>query len=232
METIAVPATYNASLTRAERRLLTGLTSGASSASDSRLERRIRELADARTAVSRLPDGKKTERQRRAEKAAMLKERLKLLKQMIPFLGPSAAKSLRTEMQQISSQIASLGSTSGTGLIGTGGIAADVPAGADPWAEPDGESGDTTAADGASRDSSRDSISPQSVTVDAGSDAAEEKALQDSIAELQRLHRGVKALLRRKLQLSDGESERQKSPAQIMVYLGLAESGRKLTFTG
>ena len=115
MELIAMLKQYNLPLTSTERALVNGLKSGSSSRPDGYYEQQLKRLADAREALKRLPDKKSSDRQSKSEKAKMLKDRLKMLKQMFPFMSPAAAKSLKAERQQIAAQIASRKDDGGSG---------------------------------------------------------------------------------------------------------------------
>jgi len=99
---------YNVPLSKAERALFSGLNTSGSTRSDAYYDQQVKRLADTRQALQRMPDKKTSDRQSTAEKIKMLKDRLKMLKQMIPFMSAAAAKSLKAELKQIAAQISSL----------------------------------------------------------------------------------------------------------------------------
>jgi hypothetical protein len=115
MELSAIVKRSGLALSRSENRLVALLPGGASAESPERYEQKMKALAAARAVLEQLPDRQTIQRRSRMEKAAMLKERLKMLRQMIPLLSPSAAKSLKLEMKQIAAQLASLDAGSGGG---------------------------------------------------------------------------------------------------------------------
>ena len=115
MELSSLFKQYNVPLSKSERQLISGLNSTSTSRSDEYYDQQIKRLADARETLKSLPDKKTSDRQSKAEKAKALKERLKMLKQMIPFMSAAAAKSLKAELKQIAAQISALKDGGGSG---------------------------------------------------------------------------------------------------------------------
>lgn len=207
MELSAITKEYNVPLTRSERNLVSQLPTDLSATSDDRYTQQMKTLADARELVAQLPDKQASERQRRAEKAAILKERLKILRQMIPFLSPTAAKSLKSEMKQIAAQIASLGGGGGAG----GGAAV-------PTAEADAatsESGGETASkvdavpssdaepvdnEAQQKEQAASDNTLQQPGVKNADDNSQDRQLKETVEELKAMYRAVLAALKRKQQ--------------------------------
>lgn len=226
MELTAIVKEYNLPLTRSESNLVDRLPGATSEQS----EQRMKALAAARDVLKQLPDRQTSERSRRMEKAAMLKERLKMLKQMLPFLSPSAAKSLKSEMKQIAGQIASLSGGSGGGS-GSTIVTMDAPAAGtakpaqgaetEQSAEPSPE---TDQGDGKSQQernaSSNVELPGQEVKKDAVA-TEEERKLREAVAELKALFKTVLEVLRRK-QKSGGVL---RGGSQLRAYVTLPDSG-------
>jgi hypothetical protein len=231
MELSAVVKKYNLSLTRSESNLVGRLSGGTSE----QAEQRMKALAEARDVLKQLPDRQTSERRSRMEKAAMLKERLKMLRQMLPFLSPSAAKSLKSEMKQIAGQIASLSSGSGGG--GSITVTTDAPAtgtaesaqGAE-TAQDAGPSLETDQGDNKNQQErytlSGAGLSGQEVRNDVGVNA-EERALRETVTELKALFRGVLEALKRKQQA--GRATRNLASASpLRVYAAMPDSGGRV----
>jgi hypothetical protein len=227
MELSVIVKEYNVPLTRAESNLVGRLSGPTSDVT----EQRMKELATARDILKQLPDRQTSERNRRREKAAMLKERLKMLKQMLPFLSPSAAKSLKSEMKQIAGQIASLSGESG----GSGGttVALDAPdagtaksaQGAETASTAESSQGETQDADKNQQD--RDVLSGAGLSGGVKNNevaTAEERALKEAVAELTSLFKTVLEALKRKQQQADS------SRSSLRVYAEMPEKNRTVTF--
>lgn len=222
MEMSVIVKEYNVPLTRAENNLVGHLSGAASDVT----EQRMKALAAARDVLKQLPDRQSSERSRRMEKAAMLKERLKMLKQMLPFLSPSAAKSLKSEMKQIAGQIASLSGGSGGGG-GSAIVTMDAPAAGtakpaqgaetEQSAEPTPEA---DLGDGKSQQernaSSNVELPGQGVKKDALA-TEEERKLRETVAELKALFKTVLEALKRKQK--SGGALRGGSPFRAYVTL-------------
>lgn len=218
MELSAVVKEYNLPLTRGESNLVDHLSGGASE----QVEQRMKALAEARDVLKQLPDRRTAERRSRLEKAAMLKERLKMLKQMLPFLSPSAAKSLKSEMKQIAGQIAALGAGGGNAAVpadmsvaerdGSAPDGAETVVAAKPSTEDD--QGDSKNQDNSA--ASDAAVSGQGVK----NDAEEERKLREAVEELKSLFKTVLEALKRKQK--SGQVLRGDSP--LRAYVDLPDS--------
>ncbi|MEI6305607.1 MAG: hypothetical protein WCP33_02180 [Deltaproteobacteria bacterium] len=199
MELAIIAKDINLPLTRSERAMISLIGSGvASPASEERSQQQLKEVAVARDALKRLPEPKAQERQQRMEKVGMLKERLKILKQIIPYLSPAAAKSLRYEMKQIALQLASLDGAYGSGTASETTFTAmyedDLPP--DPSSNSDGT--DDKAADTQKLSPSiTDAVNAENVKIQ-GEDK-ESRQLNGAVQEVKQLYRSVREALKRKL---------------------------------
>ncbi len=233
MELSAITKEYNVPLTRSERNLLSQLPATASTISDDRYKQQMKTLADTRAVVSQLPDRQASERQRRMEKAAMLKERLKMLRQMIPFFSPSAAKSLKSEMKQISAQIASLSGGSGAG----GGAGAAVPTAEADAATPESVSETASKVDAVP--------SSETAEVDDGTqqkeqaasdntlerpgvknavDNSQDRQFKEAVEELKNLYKAVLEALKRKQLAGRGGEQLARHAPHLRVYLATSDN--------
>ena len=213
MELSAITQEYSLPLTRPESRLVDQLSPVISAGSEDLYRQRIKDLASARAALDRLPDRKTVERQGRMERAALLKARLKMLRQMIPFMTPSAAKSLNSEMKQIAAQLSSLTGESGGGGGNQGGGAIHAVAVTAAQAREPASAAETapdTAVmnvsgfdDGGTRQEEPDS-SEHAVRVNGVKSGAEEHQLKEAVEELGSLYRVVLAALKRKQRRRSG----------------------------
>lgn len=234
MELSAIVKEYNVPLTRSERNLVSQLDTGASATSEDRYKQQMKELASAREIAKQLPDRQTSERQSKMARAAMLKERLKMLRQMIPFLSPSAAKSLKAEMQQIAAQVASLG---GGGSGGTGSV---VAATAETPSAESSESGnkvespqDTAAqsdgtpqgADEAQQEQPASSGgSAQGHTQKSSADTTDDRQLNETVEELKSLYKAVMAALKRKQQAGRGGGQQADLSPTLRAYAATPDS--------
>ena len=114
LQSIGVP------LNAPEAKLIGNLNQNLTKSAQERYEKQLKTIADQRTLIQQMPDQKSVDRQKRAEKAKMLKERLQMLKQMIPFMSASAAKSLKAELRQIAAEISALANSGSKGELTTG----------------------------------------------------------------------------------------------------------------
>lgn len=251
MELTALLKQYNLPLTGTERALVNGLKSNSSSRPDGYYEQQLKQLADAREALKRLPDKKTSDRQKKSEKIKMLKDRLKMLKQMIPFMSPSAAKSLKAELKQIAAQIASLKDDSGSGGAVFSG-SSDSAAGATvassdaagTAAEADAaatEAGVVTEAAEASSDTedaentdagektgepkdtetANAANSYQEQANQSKAESAADRAEKEELEKLKQLYQAVKNMLERKLQRPDDPATQ--AALQIQAYHAASE---------
>jgi hypothetical protein len=220
MELLAIVKDYNLSLSRSEKSLVDLLPGSTSE----QTEQRMKMLAEARDVLKQLPDRQTSERRSRMEKAAMLKERLKMLKQMLPFLSPSAAKSLKSEMKQIAGQIATLSGGSGGGSGGTTFTTGISVGGTVESAQQESEvSAGTDREEDSQQESAAlsDSGEPgQDVKSDAGG-ATEERQLKEAVAELKTLFKTLLEALKRK-QKTGGIL---RDDAALRAYVNLPDSG-------
>lgn len=234
MELSAIVKEYNIPLTRSESRLVALLPSGPSAESPERYDQRMKALAVARDVLKQLPDKQTSERRSRMEKAAMLKERLKMLRQMIPFLSPSAAKSLKSEMKQIAARIASLSGGGG----GSAAVTLDAPAAG--TAESAQNAGTARNAGPSSETDQGDSknqqkghalpgaeLSGQEVKNDDGANA-EERALKETVAELKTLFKTVLEALKRKQQARRASGQLPGNASSLRVYVAMSEQSRRV----
>lgn len=228
MELSAITKEYNVPLTRSERNLLLQLPASTSALSEDRYTQQLKALAEARTVVTQLPDRQTSERQRRMEKAAMLKERLKILRQMIPFLSPSGAKSLKTEMKQIAAQIASLGGGSGSATPTTETAAAEVPEskGETESKEDTAPSRETEQVDDGDQQKQQTSsdgtvhrLGPSSTD-----GTSEDRRLQEAVEELKSLYKTVSEALKRKQQTGYGGEPSAKHAPHLQVYSAMPDN--------
>ena len=228
MELSAIVREYDVPLTRSERNLLSQLPSSATVLSGDRYKQQMKALVDARAVIIQLPDRRTTERQHRMEKAAMLKERLKVLRQMMQFLSPSAAKALKTEMKQIAAQLASLDG-------GTGGSASDVmptseSAAAEAVSETEpavykAESSETDQVDvGATNEQpASPDITLQRLRLKNGYSNSEDRRLKETVEELKILYKAVLAALKRKQQAGRAGSQFGAYTLPLRAYSTMAD---------
>lgn len=243
MELSAIINHYNVPLTRAERTLVSSLKSGSTSRTDDYSEQQLENLADSRALLKSLPDRKNTDQQNKAEKIRMLKERLKMLKQMIPFMSPSAAKALKAELKQIASQMASLKAEGGvSAAVGReGGVPMAAQADTTEVAT-SGEETTAAATDGDINPEDQEQATPDtpSVSPDADQDREhaaksraeheQERALNEAVEDLKRLYRTVRAMVQRKLQQVGDKGEPVAGlPTQMQAFLTPPDSGTSLT---
>jgi len=177
----------------------------ASDASFALTERQMKDLIASRDLVKQLPDKKTTERQARLEKAQMLRERLRLLKQMLAFLNPRSTKSLAAEIKQIAAQLATLGD-------GGGGLSSAVDGGTatpEQGGGQDSSSGQNASAAAppaaAGRQSAGDITTTPATPAVSGATPnqagkSEDRQLKDSVEEARILLRSVVEALKRKRQ--------------------------------
>ncbi|BCS53819.1 hypothetical protein [Geobacter sp. SVR] len=242
MELSRIVQQYAPALNQSERGLVSALDDAPSSVAAERYEQQIKALADARTIIKQMPDKKSADRQNKAEKIRMLKERLKMLKQMIPFMSPAAAKSLKAELQQIAAQLSSLaadgsGGTGGTGELvtgvsgdsgtmtavaqtgaseaadaGEGAAVEDAPAGEDAAVDDDGQQPEETAGETGNGEPART--------------AGGSRQMQEEMEELKRLYRSVRNMVQRKLQQAgDKGGPLPNGPPPLQAYAPLPEAG-------
>jgi hypothetical protein len=232
MELSAVAKEYGLLLTRAERSLVTQIPAGASAISDDLYGERMKALADARDVLDQMPDRQTTARQRRMEKAGMLKERLKVLRQMIPFLSPTAAKSLKAEMKQIAAQLASLeaGSGGGSGSAMPASAAATIEA---PESGTDVEAAANTAQPAEKGEGQKQNAPPDSVLQGFGQkngdSNSEDRQLKEAVEELKNLYKAVLAALKRKQQSGRDNGHLSASAPNLRGYTNIPDTTNRLT---
>lgn len=237
MELSTIAQQQELPLTRAERALLAAASTSLSSVSGERYEEQMKALTDARELLKQLPDKKSAERQDKSEKARMLKERLRMLKQMIPFMSPAAAKSLKVELKQIASQLASLGAGSpgGSGSLTTAAVAvtgteqAAMPVES---ADADGEAvADEAASEGGTTPQEPTAAAPDRSNASGHTtENGQDRQLQETLEELKQLYRSVRNMVQRKLQQAGDRGEpAPELPPQLQAYMALPESGVGVT---
>lgn len=235
MELSAVINKYDLPLTRAERNLVARLPASASALSEDQYDRRMKELQIARDVLSRLPDRQTSERRSKMEKAAMLKERLKMLRQMIPFMSSSAAKSLKSEMKQIAAQLASLETESGGGgggMMSAGEATASEPSNSGKQAKAGVDSSpanETDQADDSGQKVRRLSTdyALQGNGVKNADSNADVRQLKETIAELKKLFKTVLEVLKRK-QAGRGSGSIQAPGTSLQAYAAIPDSSRRI----
>ena len=173
------------------------------------------------------------------EKAGMLKDRLKLLRQMIPYLSPSAAKSLRTEMKQIASQLASLDAESGGGngfaMPASVATAAETPESGNNvgTAQHSAQSGVVNLGDSGNQqkqDGSSEPVLP-GLGVESSGRTAQDRQLKESVEELKSLYKVVLAALKRKQQSGRGSGHQSVLGPHLRVYAAFPDSAATVTLT-
>lgn len=233
MELSAVVMKYGLRMSRPESRLVSLLPGGASE----HMEQRILNAAAARDALQQLPDRQTSERHGRMEKAAMLKERLKMLRQSLPFLSAAAVKSLKIEMKQIAAQLASLGEGSAGGS-GSGMAATEKPVAETSASESKSEAPPETALPEQDAGSSRQKKNALSGTTAPEPDVknntataanAEERQLREAIEELKGLYKTVREALKRKQQAGH-DSARIPGAAYLRAYAIVPDKEGQVTF--
>lgn len=228
---------YGVPLTRSERGLVSRLDSVAtlSTPLGERDRQRMKDLAAARETLRQLPDRDTMQRRDRMDKAARLKERLKLLRQSIPFLSPSAVKALKAEMRQIASQLASLGGSGGSGgmpvMVDTPAVESDM-SGNEAGNGPDSAPADEAHQPGDAARSELADTADDSTTEQAAKSAAaagEERQLKEAVEELKGLFKAVLAELNRK-QRSARDGKHSGVAPGLRVYAGMPVISSSLTF--
>ena len=231
MELSAITKEYNVPLTRSERKLVSQLPTYPSVTSADRYRQQMKALADTRAVVAQLPDRQASERQRRSEKAAILKERLKMLRQMMPFLSPSAAKSLKSEMRQIAAQIASLSGGSGAGggaAVPTAEADAETPeSGGETASKVDAVPSSETAEvdDGTQQEQAASDNTLQPPGVKNADNNSQDRQLKETVEELKAMYKAVLAALKRKQQQAVQVGERHGGHVlPLQAYASMPES--------
>lgn len=238
MELSRIIQQFAPALSREERGLVTALPEASTAFAAERYKQQMKNLADAKSLLEQLPDKKSSERQDKSEKARMLKERLKMLKQMIPFMSPAAAKSLKVELKQIASQLASLGAEGG----GTpGGLSTAAAVAVTDTAQAAAPAGSATEADdtNAGGNTPENGTAPEKTTAGPpewsdrsglAMEKGQDRQLQETLEELKQLYRSVRNMVQRKLQQAGDKGETAPElPPQLQAYMALPESGAGVT---
>ncbi len=222
MELSAVVNKYDVPLTRTERSLVGQIPDGTSTVSDDRYDQQMKVLVAAREALKQLPDRKTMERQSKMDKAGMLKDRLKMLRQMIQFMSPGAVKSLIVEMKQISAQITSLTGENG-GLQGGGnvGVMTESASGAETPPEMAQAASVDNLGSGDPHEQPVLSGTVQADSIKSGSRNPEDRQLKETVEELKSLYKLVLAALKRKQQQSGGHTSQQ----ELRRYVDVPDNG-------
>lgn len=227
---------FSLPLTRPERNLVSRIDADTSALSEDRYEKLFKELAAAREVTAQLPDRQTTERQNRLEKANRLKERLKQLRQMIPFLSPSTAKALKAEMKQIAAQLASLDSEGGGGS-GSSMISLEAPSVTAPVSGNPAGTGQNAAQSGETGQGSEPAqqVQPGASENDLfgrevkSNSTLEERQLKESIEELKKLYSTVLAALKRKLRLDRVQGHLPQHAPLLRIYADWPDSTNGVT---
>ena len=209
-------------MTRSESALTGAITTSISADDEERYRLKMRQLARTRKALKQMPDKQSMQRQQQADKAQMLKQRLTILRQSIPFLSPSAARALMAEMKQIAAQLRSLniGSAGGTASV-SAAVATEAPE-----SSPSAAAAQTVPDSGQQQTGAKDteSSAPQSATASGSpvtpvpQNATNSKLGQsnDPVDELNQLYRTVLTALKRKAGERSGSPKHVK---QLTAYL-------------
>ena len=189
-----------------------------SAAADNSLAERIKAWQEARVGQSA---SKSSPRQAALEKAATLKRRLEMLKAMLLFASPEAAKSIASQLKGIAGELAALGkslggggattATSGIALPGGETASAATTATVDseqteiPADQPDSTNAEQTseaeiADDAAGENSATDSTPPGE-----SAPKTDDSALRKAIADAKRLLKEL--ILRTKAKLQEGDAQ-------------------------
>ncbi len=218
---------------------------GASTASSALTERQMKDLIASQEMAKQLPDRKTTERQARLEKIQRLRDRLKLLRQMMAFLSPKSMKSLAAEIKQIASQLATLGDGGGGGGLPSGagsetagstqgGVQQDASSSQTASAAPaEATTGtDTGAADGSD---TTNPVTPSTANVSAATpnqaDNSGDRQLKETVEEAKRLLRSVIEAFKRK-QAQDKAVHPTPRGAALSGYSGSGIAGNSdISFT-
>ena len=166
-------------------------------------ERQMKDLIASRDLVKQLPDRKTTERQARLEKAQMLRERLRLLKQMLAFLSPKSTKSLAAEIKQIAAQLAAVGDGGGgsSSAVDGGTATSEQGGGQDASSGQDAAAAVPPATAGTAGDITTTPATPAvSGAIPTQAGKSEDRQLKDSVEEARILLRSVVQALKRKRQ--------------------------------
>jgi len=244
MELMSLLNQYNVPLTKTERAFFKGIGSAGASRTDAYYEQQVKRLADTREALKQLPDKKTSDRQSKVEKIKMLKDRLRMLKQMIPFMSASSAKSLRAELKQIAAQIGALKDSSG-GIGGTEALTGSntqvstdtassgkaEAAAAEATAEA-AESSDTeqpgTGSDAGEAKNEASSDKGSNYLEQANqskSESAADRADKEELEKLKQLFQSVKQMLERKLQKPNDPATQ--TALQMQAYQAAEEAIRE-----
>lgn len=225
------------SLTQSRQTMGTSVSAKSTTITDERYKQQMKALDDANAFLKQVPDKKSADRKDKTEKISMLRERLKMLKQMIPFMSPSAVKSLKSELRQIASQLSSLSND------GVGGDNIDVKIPTDSNKVEDSAKTDTPeetdkAKDTVARDAKTDEqTSAREKDKDKDSSdsdklakiASENQQIQEEMEELKRLYRLVRVMVQRKLQQANDKGEPlPNGPPALKPYLPIPETGISL----
>lgn len=185
------------------------------------------EALPSQSAISSSP------KQAALEKAAMLKRRLEMLKAMLLFASPEAAKSIASQLKGIAGELAALGKSLGGGASATiatpnaaaptgetASVATTAEAGPDlqptPMsAEPtDAGNEEQTSNAGDSGDVASDNSGDSLVRPGESTPESDDSALRKTIAEAKRLLRALILRVKAKLQEGDAQARRDLQAAE------------------
>jgi hypothetical protein len=197
-------------------------SAGSSTApADNSLAERIKAWQEARVGQSA---SNSSPRQAALEKAAILKRRLEMLKAMLLFASPEAAKSIASQLKGIAGELAALGKSLGGGgggggaTIATSSIAlpggetasaataaeTDTDQAAAPTSTEQANAGQTTEAADANNVSDEDDADEQALPGES-TPKSDDSALRKAIADAKRLLKEL--ILRTKAKLQEGDAQ-------------------------
>ena len=221
MNLSAIAKESDLSLTRSESTLTGAITAPVSADDEERYRLKMRQLARARDALKQMPDKQSMQRQQQADKVQILKQRLTILRQSVPFLSPAAARALMAEMKQIAAQLRSLHIGSADGTTSASAGATEVPE-----SPPGAAAAQTVQDSGQQQTGAKDteSSASQSAAVSDSplapvpQNATNSKSGQsnDPVDELNQLYRTVLTALKRKAGERSGSPKHVK---QLTAYL-------------
>lgn len=185
----------------------------AEAAADNSLAERIKAWQEARANLSA---SRSSPRQAALEKAAILKRRLEMLKAMLLFASPEAAKSIASQLKGIAGELAALGKSLGGGsaapVTPSVALASGETSGATAASEPaemPAEPADTADAEQAAAEAADDAAAPDSAEnqTPAGESTqnSDDSALRKAIADAKRLLKEL--ILRSKAKLQEGDAQ-------------------------
>ena len=198
----------------------------AEAAADNSLGERIKAWQEARVNLSA---SRSSPRQAALEKAAILKRRLEMLKAMLLFASPEAAKSIASQLKGIAGELAALGKSLGGGGATTATPSVALPGGetvgSAATAETDSDqaaaqasteqadAGQTTEAEDANKASGENTAHEQAQPGES-TQKSDDSALRKAIADAKRLLKELILRTKAKLQEGDVQAKRDLQAAE------------------